>query len=261
MITLNIQLVNKIIILFAATNKCQFFVSSYQRALQKSQEGKIRCKSIQLQYLLNLWLLEMKNNNIRKKLKIAQELEKKALVLKNFANHRKNLELDLEVKGNCPEYDVICKALATARFNFGEYIKQEFWIYIEICVDVFDPDKEYKIYQFLPISPKLHLEYVEGNKYKLSSSSVKSLLEWIKSTEGVKAFFHDVVFGDNQQKVLENFRVHLDHKYLQPKAEPFIKAVDSFKSLDKELIPYLIEKFHSATIVFKDLWLWFLWNI
>ena len=42
MITLNIQIVNKIIILFAATNKCQFFVSSYQRALQKSQEGKIR---------------------------------------------------------------------------------------------------------------------------------------------------------------------------------------------------------------------------
>ena len=46
MITLNIQLVNKIIILFAATNKCQFFVSSYQRALQKSQEGKIRYKKI-----------------------------------------------------------------------------------------------------------------------------------------------------------------------------------------------------------------------
>ena len=46
MITLNIQLVNKIIILFAATNKCQFFVSSYQRALQKSQEGKIRYKQL-----------------------------------------------------------------------------------------------------------------------------------------------------------------------------------------------------------------------
>ena len=44
MIALNIKLVNKIIALFAATNKCQFFVSSYQRALQKSQEGKIRFK-------------------------------------------------------------------------------------------------------------------------------------------------------------------------------------------------------------------------
>ena len=52
MITLNIQLVNKIIILFAATNKCQFFVSSYQRALQKSQEGKIR-------YILCTFLLAL----------------------------------------------------------------------------------------------------------------------------------------------------------------------------------------------------------
>ena len=53
MITLNIQIVNKIIILFAATNKCQFFVSSYQRALQKSQQGKIRYMI--LHKINNLW--------------------------------------------------------------------------------------------------------------------------------------------------------------------------------------------------------------
>ena len=123
MITLNIQIVNKIIILFAATNKCQFFVSSYQRALQKSQEGKIRYKMTDIKILNKINSLEKQQKDITKKI----------LELKNKKDRKQN-KIDAQ------------KKMITGSYFLNKYEKENKLNELKDLLDKYLSKKENVIY-------------------------------------------------------------------------------------------------------------------